>query len=111
MLSVDSIGGSTGEKEVFFVGSSIHPSLAQRSRRFLQWLGIKEGRDIDRYAFFFGSDHYPFHLKGIPCLDYFASDFRKQHTLRDNLETINFENLEDVTRLIYLTVYEFLTEP
>jgi aminopeptidase N len=111
MLSVDSIGGSAEEKEVFFVGSSVHPSLAQRSRRFLQWLGIKEGRDIDRYAFFLGSDHYPFHLKGIPCLDYFASDFRKQHTLRDNLETINFENLADVTRLIYLTVYEFLTEP
>jgi len=111
MLSVDSIGGSTGEKEVFFVGSSIHPSLAQRSRRFLQWLGIKEGRDIDRYAFFFGSDHYPFHLKGIPCLHYFASDFRKQHTLRDTLETINFENLADVTGLIYLTVYEFLMEP
>ena len=111
MLSIDSIGGSAGEKEVFFVGSSIHPSLAQRSRRFLQWLGIKEGRDIDRYAFFFGSDHYPFHLNGIPCLDYFASDFKKQHTLRDNLESVNFENLADVTRLIYLTVYEFLMEP
>jgi len=111
MLSVDTIGGSTEEKEVFFVGSSIYPSLAQRSRRFLQRLGIKESRNIDGYAFAFGSDHYPFHLKGIPCLDYFASDSRKRHTLRDSPESINIENLADVTRLIYLTVYEFLTEP
>ena len=111
MFSVDSIGGSAKEKEVFFVGGSVYPSPAQRSRRYLPLLGIKEGRDIDRYAFAFGSDHYPFHLKGIPCLDYFASDSRKGHTLRDNLESINFENVADVTRLIYLTVYEFLTEP
>jgi len=111
MLSLDSIGGSPDEKEVFFVGGSVHPSFAQRNRRFLQRLGIKEGRDIDRYAFAFGSDHYPFHQMGIPSLDYFASDYKKLHTLHDNLESINFENLTDVTRLIYLTAYEFLTEP
>jgi len=34
MLSLDSLGGGTGEKEVFFIGGLIHPSLAQRSRRF-----------------------------------------------------------------------------
>ncbi len=111
MLSLDSVGGSTQEKEVFFVGSSIHPSLAQRSRRFLKQLGVKEGRDIDQYAFAFGSDHYPFHEKGIPSLDYFASDYKKLHTYRDNLESIDFEKLEEVTKLVYLTVYEFLTEP
>ncbi|MEW6374485.1 MAG: M20/M25/M40 family metallo-hydrolase, partial [Thermodesulfobacteriota bacterium] len=111
MLSVDSIGGSTGEKEVFFVGGSIYPSLAQRNRRFLQFLGIKEGRNIDPYAFTFGSDHFPFHQRGIPALDYFASDYKKLHTLRDHPESIDFEKLADVTRLIYLTTYEFLTEP
>jgi Zn-dependent M28 family amino/carboxypeptidase len=111
MLSLDSIGGSTDEREVFFIGGSLHPSLAQRSKKFLQILGMKEGRDIDRYAFAFGSDHYPFHQEGIPSLDYFASDYEKLHTLRDNLESINFEHLTDVTRLIYLTAYEYLTEP
>ena len=111
MLSLDAIGGSTEEKEVFFIGGSFHPSLAERSRRFLQTLGLKEGRDIDRYAFAFGSDHYPFHERGIPSLDYFASDYKKLHTLRDNLETIDFDYLAKVTRLIYLTAYEYLTEP
>jgi len=111
MFSLDSVGGSADEKEVFFVGGSFYPSLTERSRRFLQRLGMKEGRDIDRYAFSFGSDHYPFHQKGIPSLDYFSSDHKKLHTVRDNLEGIDFNHLAHVTRLIYLTAYEFLTEP
>jgi hypothetical protein len=111
MFSLDSLGGATEEREVFLVGSSIQPSLAQISRRFLEPLGMKEGRNIDQYAFESGSDHYPFHLKGIPTLDFFASDYKKIHTSRDRLESINFEKLGDITKLIYLTAYEFLTEP
>ena len=111
MFSLDTIGGATEEREVFLVGSSFHPSLAQRSRRFLEPLGIKEGRNIDPYAFEFGSDHYPFHQKGIPSIDFFASDYKKVHTSRDHLESIDFEKLAEVTKLIYLTAYEFLTEP
>ena len=110
MFSLDSLGGSTEEREVFLVGSSIQPSLAQISRRFLEPLGMKEGKNIDQYAFELGSDHYSFHLKGIPALDFFASDYKKIHTSRDRLESINFEKLADVTKLIYLTAYEFLTE-
>jgi hypothetical protein len=111
MFSLDSLGGATEEREVFLVGSSVQPSLAQISRRFLEPLGIKEGKNIDPYAFEFGSDHYPFHLKGVPALDFFASDYKKIHTSRDRLESVNFEKLADVTKLIYLTAYEFLTEP
>jgi hypothetical protein len=111
MLSLDSIGGATDEKEVFLIGSSIHPSLAQMSRRFLEPLGIKEGKNIDQYSFEFGSDHYPFHLKGIPALDFFASDYKRIHTFRDHPESIDFEKLTDVTKLVYFTAYEFLTEP
>ncbi len=111
MFSLDTIGGATEEREVFLVGSSFHPSLAQRSRRFLEPLGIKEGRNIDPYAFEFGSDHYPFHQKGIPSIDFFASDYKKVHTSRDHLESIDFEKLAEVTKLIYLTAYEFITGP
>lgn len=111
MLSLDSIGGATDEKEVYLIGSSIHPFLAERSRRFLSSVGLKEGKNIDRYAFAFGSDHYPFHQAGIPSLDYFASDYKKIHTFRDNMESIDVEKLAAVTRLVYLTAYEFLTEP
>jgi len=111
MFSLDTIGGATDEKEVFLIGGSIHPSLAQISRRFLEPLGIKEGKNIDQYSFEFGSDHYPFHQKGIPALDFFASDYKKMHTSRDHLESIDFEKLADVTKLVYLIAFEFLTEP
>jgi aminopeptidase N len=111
MFSLDTIGGAMEEREVFLIGSSIHPSLAQKSRRFMEPLGIKEGRNIDVYSFEFGSDHYPFHQKGIPAIDFFASDYKRMHTFRDNMESIDFEKLADVAKLIYLTAYEFLTEP
>jgi aminopeptidase N len=111
MFSLDTIGGKTDEKELFLIGSSTHPSLAQTSRRFLEPLGIKEGKNIDQYSFEFGSDHYPFHQKGIPALDFFASDYKKIHTSRDQFESIDFEKLTDVTKLIYLTTFGFLTEP
>ena len=111
MFSIDSIGGRTNEREVFFVGNSFYPDLARRSRKFLQQVQLKEGRDIDRFAFAFGSDHYPFHQMGIPSLNYFASDYRTLHTFQDQPEAVDFEKLTDVTKLIYLTAYEFLTEP
>jgi aminopeptidase N len=111
MLSLDSIGGSTAEREVFLIGGSTYPPLAQTSRRFLQRLGLREGRDIDLYAFDYGSDHYPFHQKGIPSLDYFASDSKRMHTSRDTYEAIDFEKVQQVGHLVYLTAYQILTEP
>ncbi len=72
---------------------------------------MKEGRNIDQYSFEFPSDQYAFHQKGIPTLDFLAPDYKKIHTPRDRPESINFEKLADVTKLIYLTAYEFLTEP
>jgi Zn-dependent M28 family amino/carboxypeptidase len=108
---LDTLGGTTDEKEVFLAGSSNHPSLARISKKFLEPLGIKEGKNIDASSSDSGMDCYPFHEKGIPVLDFFASDTRRMHTFRDHPESIDFEKLVDVTKLIYLTTYEFLTEP
>jgi hypothetical protein len=110
MFSLDTPGGTTDEREVFLVGSSIQPSLAQLSRKFLEPLGIREERNVDPYSFELSRDHYPFHQKGIPTLDFVASDYKKAQTCREHLESVNFEKLADVSKLIYLTAYEFLTE-
>jgi Zn-dependent M28 family amino/carboxypeptidase len=108
---VDTRGGTVGEKEVFLAGSSIRPSLTQISKRFLEPLGIKEGKNIDLSSAEIGRDRYPFHDKGIPSLDFFTSDPRRMQPSRNPLESIDCEKLADVTKLIYLTAYEFLTEP
>ena len=110
MISLDSIGGSTGDREVFLIGSSIHPSLAERLRKFITPLGLKEGQNIDRYAFHYGSDHYPFHQAGVPSLDIFASDYKRLHSQYDTLEFVDFDKLKEVAHLVHLTAYEFLTE-
>jgi aminopeptidase N len=110
MLSLDSIGGATTEKEVFLIGAGVYPALAQISRRFLPRLGLREGREMDSSIFEFGSDHYPFHLKGIPCLSFLASDLRRIHTPRDTVEAIDLDKLREVARLIFLTAYQILTD-
>jgi hypothetical protein len=81
------------------------------SKKFLEPLGIKEGKNIDLYSSEFGRNRSPFDEKGIPVLDFFASDPRRIRTSRSHSESIDFEKLADVTKLIYLTAYEFLTEP
>jgi hypothetical protein len=111
MFSLDSIGGKMEEREVFFVGRSKYPPLAEKARKYLKQSDLREGKDIDPYAFEHGSDHYPFHLQGIPSIDLFASDYRKLHSLRDKPELIDFDKLADVTKLVYWTIYEMLTEP
>lgn len=111
VFCLDTLGGITDEKEVFLAGSSIRPSLTRISKKFLEPLGIKEGKNIDPSSSEFGRNRSPFHEKGIPVLDFFASDPRRIHASRDHPESIDFEKLADVTKLIYLTAYEFLTEP
>jgi hypothetical protein len=111
MFCLDVRGGTTGEKEVLLVGSSIRPSLIQISRKFLGPLGMKEGRTMDASPFEFGKNRHPFREKGVPALDFLASDPRRMPASRDRPQPIDFEKLGDLTKLITLTAYEFLTEP
>jgi hypothetical protein len=111
VFHLDIRGGTTGEKEVFLAGSSIRPSLTQISKRLLEPLGIKEGKNIDPTSSEFVRDRTPFHEKGIPSLDFFVSEPRRMYPSRNPPESIDYEKLADVTKLIYLTAYEFLTEP
>jgi hypothetical protein len=111
MFCLDVRGGTTGEKEVFLVGSSVRPSLLQTGRKFLGPLGIKEGKHVDASTLEFGKNRHPFREKGFATLDFLASDHRRMPASRDRTESIDFEKLGDLTKLITLTAYEFLTEP
>jgi aminopeptidase N len=111
MFCLDVRGGTTGEKEVFLVGSSVRPSLLQTGRKFLGPLGIKEGKHVDASTLEFGKNRHPFREKGVATLDFLASDPKRVPASRDRTEFIDFEKLGDLTKLITLTAYEFLTEP
>jgi Zn-dependent M28 family amino/carboxypeptidase len=108
MLNIDSI--SKGKpREIHLVGSSIYPELASISRQHLNRLGLLEGPDIDRKAFYNGTDHYPFHLKGIPTMEYFASSFDELHTLQDTIAQVQPEKVVQVAQVVFLTALELLT--
>jgi hypothetical protein len=66
---------------------------------------------MDSSSFEFVKNRHPFREKGVPTLDFVASDTRRMAASRDRPESVDFEKLSGLTRLIYLTTYEFLTEP
>ena len=111
IFSLDSIGGRTDGREVSLTGAADHTALLERNQRFLAPLSLKEGRDMNRFHSADETGHLPFSQAGIPLLDYFASNNRKLHTFRDQIESIDFGKLTDIATLIYLVTYEFLTEP
>ncbi|MBI2193244.1 MAG: M28 family peptidase [Planctomycetes bacterium] len=109
MLNLDSIG-SGPDGRVFLIGASVHPALAERVRPFLPGLGLVEGKNIDAHAFRMGSDHFPFHEKGVPVLDFFAGDYRRINGVEDTADRIHPEHLASVARLAYLAVLRLATE-
>lgn len=108
---LDARSGAKGEKEVCLAGSSLRPSLSQISKKFLEPLGLKEAKNMDLSSPELAKDRYPFRDKGIPSLDFFIGDPRRTRPSPHSQELIDYEKLTNVTKLIYLTAYEFLTEP
>jgi hypothetical protein len=108
MLNLDSIGkGKLGE--IHLVGSSVYPELASISRKYMARLGLMEGPNLDHFAFEYGTDHYPFHLKGIPSMEYYASNFNELHTLQDTPARIQPDKVAEVAQVVFLTAFELLT--
>lgn len=108
MLNMDSIGRGV-PSEVWLIGSSIHPELSLIAERYMKGLGLQEAKNIDRYAFKHGSDHYPFHIKGVPALDFCSTNYRELHKTTDTWEGIDREKVEKIARLVFLTLFELAT--
>ena len=108
MLNLDSIGKGK-PMEIHLVGSSVYPELASISRKYIARLGLKEGPNLDHFAFEYGTDHYPFHLKGIPSMEYYASNFNELHTLQDTPARIQPDKVAEVAQVVFLTAFDLLT--
>ncbi|HWP47635.1 MAG TPA: M20/M25/M40 family metallo-hydrolase [Candidatus Limnocylindrales bacterium] len=108
MLNLDSIGKGK-PMEIHLVGSSVYPELASISRKYMAQLGLKEGPNLDHFAFEYGTDHYPFHLKGVPAMEYYASNFNELHTLQDTPARIQPDKVAQVAKVVFLTAFDLLT--
>lgn len=60
--------------------------------------------DPNRY--YYRSDHYNFAKNNIPVIFYFNGVHEDYHKTTDTIEKINFEKIEKISRLIFLTAWE-----
>ena len=60
----------------------------------------------DPNRFYYRSDHYNFAKNNIPIIFYFNGTHADYHQTTDTIEKINFEKMEKVGQLIFLTAWE-----
>lgn len=106
VLNIDSIG--RGDETLYIVGSSIYPELADISRKYIRERGLSEGKDIDKFAFREGSDHYSFHEAGITSIDFFSSDYKLIDRPGDDPDKIDFDKVTRIGEVIYHTAFALL---
>ena len=87
-LTLDTVG-QKGVADVNIVGASVYPAMGSLASRCLAGAGLKTGRDIDKFAFAWGSDHYSFHRAGVPAVDLFSAEYRTMHTAADAPDTVD----------------------
>jgi Zn-dependent M28 family amino/carboxypeptidase len=65
----------------------------------------------DRNRFFFRSDHYNYARKGIPIVFFFDGVHEDYHRPGDEVQKIDFEKMEKVTRTVYQMLWEIANRP
>ncbi len=100
-ITADTIG-RRGVADVNVIGISMHPRLAKIAGAAVEQTGLAVGRDIDRMAFAHGSDHYAFHVAGIPAVDLFAGDYAVMHTSSDTPDQVDEQKVARIGRALAL---------
>ena len=65
----------------------------------------------DPNRFFYRSDHFHYARKGIPIIFYFDGVYQEYHQPGDEVEKIDFEQMEMVARTIFVTGWELANTP
>ncbi|MHA2609917.1 MAG: M28 family peptidase [bacterium JZ-2024 1] len=89
MVNLDSVGGTSSET-FYLIGRSKFPEIAGRMQ---QALGKELEKDIDRYAYEFGSDFYPFSLAGIPAVGIWDAEYQAMHSPLSGAEKVSSDKL------------------
>lgn len=101
----------SGPNEIYVIGPAIMSRdlgqvLAQVNDAYLRLeISDRFDRIDDPRRYFFRSDHLNYIRKGIPALFFFAGEHVDYHRPSDEIETIDFDKLERVTRTIGATVW------
>ncbi|MDQ2937334.1 MAG: M28 family peptidase [Acidobacteriota bacterium] len=129
-LNIDMIGRSkkegdtnpknrelSGPNEIYVIGSRMMSTelgdLTERVNK--QYLNVRfdyrydDPNDPNR--FFFRSDHYNYARKGIPIVFFFDGVHEDYHQLGDSVDKIDFQKMQNVTRTVYMILWEIANRP
>lgn len=94
------IGPDKVSKELKEISEEINKSNTQLE------LDYTYNSDDDPNRYFYRSDHYNFAKYNIPVVFYFNGVHEDYHKPTDTVDKINFEKMEKITRLVFLTAWQ-----
>jgi len=102
MINADTIG-RRGVQDVTVLGGSKHPRLAKIMTAALEqsFLDVAT-KDIDAFAYAWGSDHWSFHEAGIDAVDLWSGDYAVMHTPADTADGIDSVKVSRIGRALAL---------
>lgn len=101
MINADTVG-RRGVDGVSVVGITMHPRLGRVVAAAVEQSHLAAGREIDRFAFAHGSDHWSFHEKGIPAVDLWSGDYGVMHTKGDTPDGVDADKVARIGRALAL---------
>lgn len=110
MINLDMVGTGTGNL-LAGTSRSKYPDLCDLITACTDFMEIDV--PIDPSLLYPGSDHYFFHIKGVPSVFFFKenpTNIGGYHTLEDTMDSIDPENLEICSQLVCLMALT-LSEP
>ena len=101
-----------GRNYVYLIGSDklssdLHNLSEEVNRKYANLeLDYKYNNENDPNRFYYRSDHYNFAKNNIPIIFYFNGTHDDYHRPSDTPDKINYDLLENRTRLIFHTAWE-----
>jgi Zn-dependent M28 family amino/carboxypeptidase len=104
--------GLSGPNQIYVIGSKMMSTelgeLTESVNK--QYLNLtydfRYDDPTDPNRFFFRSDHYNYARKGIPIVFFFDGVHEDYHRPGDSPEKIDYQKMENVSRTIYMTLWE-----
>jgi Zn-dependent M28 family amino/carboxypeptidase len=107
----------SGPNEVYVIGSKMMSTelgeLTETVNKDYLNLAFNYRYDdpTDPNRFFFRSDHYNYAKKGIPIVFFFDGEHEDYHRPGDEVQKIDFQKMEKITRTVYLLLWEVANRP
>ena len=116
-LNIDMIGRQDDAHQnnadyIYLIGSDklssdLHKISEDMNKKYSHLsLDYTYNNENDPNRFYYRSDHYNFAKNGIPVIFYFNGVHSDYHKPTDDVDKINFQKMEKITRLVFYTAWD-----